>query len=216
MSAFITLADARVAFEHLIVIPDGSSFVSLVNRAAERLSVRGATPGWINEVTLSTPDVSGYLTTTTADTAHIMAFKVNDMPYDIMPLSHTYKRDLSGTDSFVDMGYTSDTERTYRIPKELERDDTDYTSYVVTALVRPAYIPVASEADPLPFQRVDSLKLAAMAISYEDNSDIETAERYMTSALRERETDSREHRGPQTINIGVHDPAAYDSTHHFE
>lgn len=212
MSAFVTLGGARDAFEHLIITQD---FIQLVNRAAERLYRKGAAPGWNKEVAMATPDANGEMSTVFNDTSHVLAFKVNDTPYNVTGIETSYKLDRSGGDRFLDLGYTSATERSYRLPKELLLDDGDYSGYTVTALIRPAYVPVAIDADTLPLQNVDSLKLAAMSIQYEDESDLERAAGYMEYALSEREADSSEFRGPQVNTIGVHDPASDHATEHF-
>lgn len=221
MSAFVTLADARTAFEHLL-IPDEFievDFVDIVNRAGERLYRRSASPGWHREVDLGNPDENGQVTTYFEDTSHVLAFKINNNPYYVTPLATTYKTDGSGGDRFVDLGYGhdptvpgSEDHRYYRIPAELERSDKDYSNYNVTALVRPAYKPVILEEDTFPFQNLEPLKLASLAILYEDNTDWERSDMYMNMAMEEREFDSSEFRGPQVITVGIHDPASEEAT----
>lgn len=221
MSAFVTLADARTAFEHLLIPNEFTEvdFVDIVNRAGERLYRRSASPGWHREVDMGTPNSDGVVTTLFEDTSHVLAFKVNDNPYYVTPLSTTYKTDGSGGDRFVDLGYghdptvaDSEDHRYYRIPAELERTDKDYSSYNITALVRPSYKPVIADTDTFPFQNIEPLKLASLAILYEDNTDWERADMYMNMAMSEREFDSMEFRGPQVITIGVHDPASEEAT----
>lgn len=209
MSKFITLADARLAFEHTISTDD---FVDLVNRAGERLYRMGASPGWEKEITLGVPDANGDIITDFNDTSHVLAFKVNGNPYYVTPLSTLYRTDRSGGDRFVDMGYLDGNLRIYRLPQELLRKDQDYTSYEITALIKVSYLPVVDEGDSFPFQNMGPLKLASMSIQYEDNSDIERATYYWDRAIQERETDAREYRGPQIRTIGVHDPASDEAT----
>lgn len=215
MSAFVTLGDARTAFEHLLIPNEfvEVDFVDIVNRAAERLYRRSASPGWHEEVDLGNPDANGELITVFEDTSHVLAFKLNDVPYYVTPLATTYRTDRSGGDRFVDLGYKGSQEhRFYRIPAELERSDNDYSSYQVKALIRPAYKPVLDDTDTFPFQNLEPLKLAALAILYEDNNDWERAEVYMGMAVSEREYDSLEFRGPQVITIGIDDPASEEAT----
>lgn len=215
MSAFVTLEDARNAFEHLLVPNEyvEVDFIDIVNRAAERLYRRSASPGWHEEVDLGTPDANGELITRFADTSHVLAFKVNNVPYYVTPLATTYRTDRSGADRFVDLGYKgSDEHRFYRLPEDLQRSDNDYATYEVKALIRPAYKPVLLETDTFPFQNLEPLKLASLAILYEDNNDWERADAYMNMAVSEREYDSMEFRGPQVITIGIHDPASEEAT----
>lgn len=221
MSAFVTLADARTAFEHLLIPNEFTEvdFVDIVNRAGERLYRRSATPGWNKELDLGNPDEDGVVITLFENISHVLAFKINDKPYYVTPLATTYKTDGSGGDRFVDLGYGHDTRvagyedhRYYRIPAELERQDKDYSSYSVKALVRPSYSPVLLDEDTFPFQNLEPLKLASLAILYEDNTDWERADMYMNMAVAEREFDSEEFRGPQVITIGIHDPASEEAT----
>jgi hypothetical protein len=205
MSAFITLEEARDAVEHLIVTDD---FVDLINRAGERLYRKGASPGWTQEMDIPVIDSNGEFPVDFTDISHVLAFKSDETPYYITPVETTYRTDRSGSDRFVDLGYTSSTERSYRLAKELIRQDEDYSAYNVKALVKKAYVDVVDDADTFPFQNMDELKLMAMAIQYEDTSDPERAAQYMNSALAERETDSAEFRGPQVLTIGVYDPAS--------
>lgn len=205
MSAFITLNDTYYSIQHLVVTDD---FLDLINRAAERLYRKGAAPGWTQEVSVPVIDSNGEFPVDFTTISHVLAFKSDEVPYYITPVETTYRTDRSGSDRFVDLGYTSDTERSYRLAKDLLRQDGDYSTYSVTALVKKAYVPVVNNDDTFPFQNIDALKLMAMAIQYEDNSDPERAALYVQSALAERETDSEEFRGPQVLTIGVYDPAS--------
>ncbi|MGB2185100.1 MAG: hypothetical protein ACPH5P_00325 [Akkermansiaceae bacterium] len=209
MAAFITLQQAEEAFEHLIVTDD---FRDLVNRAAQRLYRQGASPGWEYELDIPAIDANGEFVLDIVEISHVLAFKANGTNYYITPLLTTYKTDNSGQDRFVDLGIRNNQSRAYRLPHELLRKDADYSDYEVKALVRPAYKPVVNSDDTFPLQNIEPLKLAAMAIQYEDESDLERANAYMTYALNERESDSYELRGPHVTTIGVYDPASDEVT----
>jgi len=207
MSAFIKLSDAIEAIEHLIVCDD---IVDLLNRAGERLYRKGASPGWTKELSIPSIDANGEFDVSFVSISHVLAFKQESTPYYITPVETTYRTDRSGGDRFVDLGYKPNHchYRTYRLPQELLRQDGDYSAYEVKALVKMAYQPVVAETDTFPFQNLDPLKLMAMAIQYEDNSDPERAAMYADAALEERESDSVEFRGPQVLTIGIYDPAS--------
>jgi len=209
MSQFVTLAEARAVAEHLIVTDD---FVDLANRAAERLYINGASPGFTTEISLASPAADAILSFETDVYNHALAFKVNTVAYSITAIEVTYKEGYKGTNRFIDLGHAGGTTRSYQLPTTLWRTDEDYSSYEITALVRPTYTPVADEADTFPIDNKDALKNAIQSIQYEDNSDLDLAKEYMSYALSNRNADSREFRGPQVVTIAIYDPASAEST----
>tara|TARA_R110000772_G_C13268882_1_gene436060 strand:- start:976 stop:1341 length:366 start_codon:yes stop_codon:yes gene_type:complete len=116
--------------------------------------------------------------------------------------------------AFVDYGANAAGDRVYALPDDVSDDVTAGTITLdeITALVRKGYADVAIDSDTLPFNSVGSIKLAILAITYEDENDLERAASYWQMAGSELESDSIRYRGPQVINIQYFDAAAAEAT----
>lgn len=226
MSDRITLADVRSSVEDLVVTDD---FVALTNRAARRLYTKGATPGNMlvyqfgsaDAVVSAVPNVTngGLLYPVNsiqlpAVYSHAASFSCCSVLRPVIPVDATFSAAGHDLMAFVDYGANAAGDRVYALPDDVSDDVTAGTITLdeITALVRKGYADVAIDSDTLPFNSVGSIKLAILAITYEDENDLERAASYWQMAGSELESDSIRYRGPQVINIQYFDAAAAEAT----
>ena len=216
MSTLVTLQRLYDEASHILpsqCTQDLTDFTTLANRAAERLILKGAVPGMLREIELPF-DADRRITLATDEYYHVMSFGYCDRPWRIVALTDKYLSEGVGRDAFIDYGYnpTDDTQRLYEAPQDLKEDLTGETC---TALVKVKYVPVSNLTDKFPISAIGGLKLAMVAMYYEDQGDQATAESYWTMAVRELEESSRQFRGPVAPSIQFFDPMETDTTQHM-
>ncbi|MAE85891.1 MAG: hypothetical protein CMB80_24355 [Flammeovirgaceae bacterium] len=197
MSKPLTLIDIRTCL--LPILPNqcnltDEEFAKLLNRALERIYNRSAQHGNLRELPVTV--VNNLVDLNVTEYAHAMAFKIDCKQYRIVPLVEIWKRERSGFNSFVDMGY-SDADpniRQYRVPECLM--DEDLSLMEITMLVKKSFNELVNDTDVSNVRNITAIKNAIVAILHEDASDPDTAAKFWAIADREIDNADKTFRGP--------------------
>jgi hypothetical protein len=237
MSTRITLAELRSVVDRLV---DTDDFTALANRSVKRLYAKAATPGdtelyhfgaasptFDDHTAAGGVDLPPHFVLLPEVYSHALRFKIykdDDHDFlklmsasnlDIVPLESIFQNAGYDPEAFIDYGeYDALGGRIYAIPEDysckFDAEQLDNTN--VYALVRRAYVDVIEDTDTFPFSTIGAMKMAILATLYEDENDMERADLYWASSIKELESESLEYRGPQQIYITYYDPASEEVT----
>jgi len=183
----------------------------VLNEVAARAYTIGRWPDSTAEITIATADKSQiddsggerdevwmcYIDADAYDGA--ISFKVNGWGgYKIRPLTVDYAEGIQGWAGFVDMGLVSTSagyDRKYKMPGGVT------SATRVTALVKKKYDFLYDDDDEFPIRSFAAIKAGALAVNYENENEVQLAEKKWAEFEGLLLRDQKQFDGPKQIKV---------------
>lgn len=188
-----TVAACKTNFQAIVAPGDDAAFLRLLVEADQRLLESGR---WRFCKTTDTLTVASGLVTLDADYASILGLQINGWPADIHAQEWEFTPDGLGSipvgeggTLLIDQGLNASDERVYKVTGYLD------PTWTLNALLLYAPKALSEDTDTTRCDSMAALKLASMAVVYEERNSIVDSQNYFQRAQDTLENAAQNQRG---------------------